>query len=58
MRRIATSIAIASLMAISTINAAYLGKNKFGIDRFTVNLDLPEEQRFVETSAFFKDSVS
>jgi len=46
------------LMAISTINAAYLGKNKFGIDRFTVNLDLPEEQRFVETSAFFKDSVS
>lgn len=58
MRRIATSIAIASLMAISTINAAYLGKNKFGIDRFSVNLDLPEEQRFVETTTFFKDSLN
>jgi len=46
------------MMAISTINGAYLGKNKFGVDRFSVDLDLPEEQRFVETSIFFKEPVN
>jgi hypothetical protein len=50
-------IAFASLMAISTINGAYLGKNQYGVDRFSVDLDLPEHQRFVETSLFFKEPV-
>jgi len=57
MRSIATSVAIASIMAISTINGAFLGKNQFGINRFSVNLDLPEEERFVETSLFYKEHV-
>ena len=58
MRSISTSVALASMMAISTINGAYLGKNQFGVDRFSVDLDLPEEQRFVETSIFFKEPVN
>ena len=58
MRSITTSVALASMMAISTINGAYLGKNQFGVDRFSVDLDLPEEQRFVETSIFFKEPVN
>lgn len=57
MRSIATSVALASMMAISTINGAYLGKNQFGVDRFSVDMDLPEEQRFVETAIFFKEPV-
>jgi phosphorylcholine metabolism protein LicD len=57
MRSIATSVALASIMAISTINGAFLGKNQFGINRFSVNLDLPEEERFVETSLFYKEHV-
>ena len=58
MRSIATSVALASMMAISTINGAYLGKNQFGVDRFSIDLDLPEEQRFVETSIFYKEPVN
>ena len=46
--------ALTAALAVSTINGAYLGKNQYGIDRFSVDLDLPEEQRFVETSTFFK----
>jgi hypothetical protein len=52
-----TVVALASLMAISTINAAYLGKNQFGVDRFSVNLDLPEEHRFVETTSYFREPL-
>ena len=58
MKSITTSVALASMMAISTINGAYLGKNQFGVDRFSIDLDLPEEQRFVETSIFFKEPVN
>jgi N-acylethanolamine-hydrolysing acid amidase len=58
MKSITTSVALASMVAISTINGAYLGKNQFGVDRFSVDLDLPEEQRFVETSIFFKEPVN
>ena len=58
MRSIATSVALSSMMAIYTINGAYLGKNQFGVDRFSVDLDLPEEKRFVETSIFFKEPVN
>jgi N-acylethanolamine-hydrolysing acid amidase len=34
--------------------ADYLGKNKNGVDIFSVNLDLPEEQRFVEVTKYYK----
>jgi N-acylethanolamine-hydrolysing acid amidase len=37
-----------------TCHGDYLGKNKYGVDIFSVNLDLPEKQRFVETSTYYK----
>lgn len=37
-----------------TCHGDYLGKNKYGVDIFSVNLDLPEQQRFVETSTYYK----
>jgi hypothetical protein len=46
------------MMAISPINGTYLGKNQFEVDRFSVDFDLPEEQRFVETSFFYKEPVN
>jgi hypothetical protein len=52
------SIALTLLaLGLSTIQSAYIGKNKFGVDVFTVDLDLPEEERFVETSKFFKEPL-
>ena len=58
MKSITTSVALASMMANNTIKGAYLGKNQFGVDKFSIDLDLPEEQRFVETSIFFKEPVN
>ena len=52
------SITILLLAALCLVSQAdYLGKNKFGIDIFSVNLDLKEEQRFVEVTAFYKEKV-
>ncbi len=42
------------LMLLQPNNAEHLGKNKYGVDIFSVNLDLPEQQRFVEVSTYFK----
>ena len=38
----------AILYIASTANSAYLGKNKNGIDMFTINLDAPPQDRFKE----------
>jgi hypothetical protein len=34
-----------------------MGKNEHGIDIFSIDLDLPEEQRFVEVTTYFKPYV-
>jgi len=41
-------------LLMSMTQADYLGKNKYGMDIFSVNLDLPEEQRFVEVATYYK----
>lgn len=41
----------------SLYDAAYLGRNKFGLDIFTIDLSLPEKERFKETAQFYKTAV-
>lgn len=60
MKRFLSTAILASTLLLSQVpstNAEYKGKNKYGVDIFTLNLDLPEEQRFVEVSAHYKDFV-
>ena len=47
---------IASILMLGS-QGAYKGKNAYGVDIFTVDLDLPEQQRFVEVSTYYKTFV-
>jgi hypothetical protein len=42
-------------LAATASQGAYLGKNSHGIDMYSIDLDLPAEQRFVEVSSAYKD---
>jgi len=57
MRRFSLYIALAAVLMFAGSNAEYQGKNKFGVDVFTMDLDLAEEKRFEEVTAFYKDTV-
>ena len=46
---------IGIIAVLQLVSADYKGKNEFGVDIFTINLDLPEEQRFVEVSKYYKN---
>lgn len=45
-------------LAAALVSGDYLGKNQHGVDIFSINLDLPAEQRFVEVSAHFKKEAN
>lgn len=46
------------LFAVASVaSATFLGKNENGIPIFKIQLDLPAERRFDETSIYFKDAV-
>lgn len=42
------------VVLVPTCHGDYLGKNPYGVDIFSVNLDLPERQRFVEVTTYYK----
>ncbi len=50
-------VLLALLGLLQPLHGEHLGKNKYGVDIFSVDLDLPEEKRFVETSTYFREYV-
>jgi hypothetical protein len=44
-------------LALTTASGKYLGKNKNGVKMYSINLDLPANQRFVDVGKDFKNEV-
>jgi len=49
---------IALCFSAPMVQGDYLGKNKNGVDMFSIDLDLPANLRFVEVSGYYKDTVN
>lgn len=49
---------IAVCFSAPMVQGDYLGKNANGVDMFSIDLDLPANQRFVEVSGYYKETVN
>ena len=54
---LATAV-IALFANTNMVQGEFLGQNRNGVNMFSINLDLPANQRFAEVSAFYKDAVN